>query len=61
MQINKNLLVDLTNVGVQRGKRWLVRGVDLKIDLGEILTLIGPNGSGKSTTAKLVLGIINPS
>ncbi len=47
-------------VGVRRGGDWLIRGIDLTIDPGEIVTLIGPNGSGKSTTAKVVLGLIRP-
>jgi len=37
-----------------------VRGVDLAVRPGEIVTLIGPNGSGKSTTAKLALGVLKP-
>ena len=53
-------LVELTNAGINVGGRWLVRGVDLTIDRGEIVTLVGPNGSGKSTTAKMVLGILSP-
>ncbi len=53
-------LVTLDDAGVRRGGRWLVRGVDLAVHRGEILTLIGPNGSGKSTTAKLILGILSP-
>lgn len=53
-------LVTLDNAGVHRAGRWLVRGVDLSIDAGEIVTLIGPNGSGKSTTAKMALGILKP-
>lgn len=50
----------MSNAGVKRGERWLVRGVELKLAKGEIVTLIGPNGSGKSTTAKMALGIIAP-
>jgi zinc transport system ATP-binding protein len=50
-------LVTLRGAGLERGGRWLVRGVDLKIRPSEIVTLIGPNGSGKSTTARLALGI----
>ncbi|MGW9230469.1 ATP-binding cassette domain-containing protein [Pseudorhizobium sp. NPDC055634] len=53
-------LVDLQKAGIQRSGRWLVRGVDLSIGRGEILTLIGPNGAGKSTTAKLVTGVLRP-
>ncbi len=53
-------LVSLDKAGIYRAGRWLVRGVDLTIDAGEIVTLIGPNGSGKSTTAKMVLGIQTP-
>jgi len=53
-------LISLTNAGVERAGRWLVRGVTLAIGRGEIVTLVGPNGSGKSTTAKLALGVIKP-
>lgn len=56
----KGALVSLVNAGFRRDGQWLVRGVDLKLAPGEIVTLIGPNGSGKTTTAKLALGILSP-
>jgi zinc transport system ATP-binding protein len=51
------LLVKLSNAGIFKGNKWLVRDVDLEIKKGEIVTLIGPNGSGKTTTAKIALGL----
>lgn len=49
--------MSLSNAGIYRDGRWLVRGIEFDIQRGEIVTLIGPNGSGKSTTAKMVLGL----
>lgn len=51
-------IVRVAGAGVHRDGRWLVRGVDMSIARGEIVTLIGPNGSGKSSTVKIALGIV---
>tara|TARA_Y100001958_G_C21227005_1_gene552496 strand:+ start:487 stop:1239 length:753 start_codon:yes stop_codon:yes gene_type:complete len=56
----QNSLIKLNNCGVKRNNKWLVRGVSLNVNKGQIVTLIGPNGSGKSTTAKIALGILKP-
>ncbi len=54
-------LVRADGIGVFQDGRWLIRGVDISISAGEIVTLIGPNGSGKSTTVRTILGLIKPS
>ncbi|SIQ15154.1 zinc transport system ATP-binding protein [Rhizobium sp. RU20A] len=53
----RDVLVSLSQAGIRRQGRFLVRGVDFSIRRGEIVTLIGPNGSGKSTTAKMAIGV----
>ena len=37
-----------------------VKGIDLKINKGEIVCLIGSNGAGKSTTLMTISGILKP-
>ena len=58
MSMGNNILVKLNNVGFRQNQKWLVQGVSLQVEKGEIVTLIGPNGSGKSTTAKIALGLL---
>ena len=38
-----------------------LRDVDLRVDPGEIVTLVGPNGSGKSTLLRAILGAVRPA
>jgi ABC-2 type transport system ATP-binding protein len=37
-----------------------VRGIDLRIEQGEIVAFLGPNGAGKTTTIDLLLGLSQP-
>ena len=55
-----NTLIQLNNCGILRNHKWLVRGVSLKVDRGQIVTLIGPNGSGKSTLFNVITGNLKP-
>lgn len=57
--IDKATLIEARGIGVSRSGKWLIRGVDLSVRRGEIVSLIGPNGSGKSTTAKSLLGLMD--
>jgi iron complex transport system ATP-binding protein len=50
--------LELRDVGVQYGKREVVRGFSHLLRSGEWLGLIGPNGAGKSSLLKAIAGIV---
>jgi branched-chain amino acid transport system ATP-binding protein len=53
-------LLELDNVHTYYGHIHALRGVSLKVEEGEIVTLIGSNGAGKSTTLRTISGLIRP-
>jgi neutral amino acid transport system ATP-binding protein len=38
----------------------ILTGIDLKLERGEIVTVVGPNGAGKSTLLKVMFGLLRP-
>lgn len=38
-----------------------VKGINLRLDQGEIVGFLGPNGAGKTTTLKMLTGILYPT
>ncbi|KIC15840.1 zinc ABC transporter ATP-binding protein ZnuC [Leisingera sp. ANG-Vp] len=54
-------LVSLNGLTVTYGGNTVLSGVSLKIQEGEIVTVVGPNGSGKSTLLRSVIGALKPS
>lgn len=53
-------LLEVDNLHVYYGQIHALKGISLRVDPGEIVTLIGANGAGKSTTLKTISGILRP-
>lgn len=50
-------MLELSNVNVYYGAIHALKDISIKINEGEIVTLIGANGAGKSTTLKAISGM----
>lgn len=53
-------LLELQNVHTYYGHIHALKGVNLSVNEGEIVTLVGSNGAGKSTTLRTISGIARP-
>ena len=57
--MNNNTVLEINNLHASVDDIKIIKGLSLKINLGEKHTIMGPNGSGKSTLANVLAG--NPS
>ena len=54
-------LLEVSGLMVRYGAVTAVRGVDLRVNEGEIVSIVGPNGAGKTSLISAVAGIVAPA
>jgi branched-chain amino acid transport system ATP-binding protein len=55
------MMLELDEVHAHYGKSHVLQGISLRVDGGELVTLLGRNGAGKTTTLKCIAGVVRPS
>ncbi len=54
-------LLELKNVASYYGSVQALKSVSLRVEQGEVVTLLGANGAGKSTTLRTISGLLRPA
>ncbi len=54
-------LLELKNVASYYGSVQALKSVNLRVEQGEVVTLLGANGAGKSTTLRTISGLLRPA
>jgi branched-chain amino acid transport system ATP-binding protein len=55
---DSEIILKLEDVASAYGKIDAVKGIDLEVKRGQIVTLLGANGAGKTTTLKTISGLV---
>lgn len=54
-------LVKVEDLSVRYGAKIVLSRVSLRVEQGEIVTIVGPNGSGKTSLLRAIIGAVTPS
>ena len=53
-------MLEVKELHAYYGRSHILQGVNLKVDKGEIVSLLGRNGVGRSTTCMTIMGLVSP-
>ena len=59
--MSKEKILELKNIHTYYGNIHAIKGIDLEVYEGEIVSLIGSNGAGKTTTMNTIAGLLQPA
>ena len=54
-------MIKIENLKKEFGELKVLKGINIEITKGEVISVIGPSGSGKSTILKLICGLYLPT
>ncbi|WP_315793984.1 ABC transporter ATP-binding protein [Paenibacillus sp. BIC5C1] len=56
--MSEKQVLSIEGLRMRYNGRYVLNGIDLEVNRGEMIGYIGPNGAGKSTTVKILLGLV---
>ncbi len=54
-------MLEVNGIHVHYGKAHALKGISLRVNHAEIVTVLGPNGAGKTTVLNTISGLLRPS
>lgn len=51
-------MLEVTGLNAWYGRSHVIQNISIRVDRGEIVTLLGRNGAGKSTTIRSIMGLV---
>ena len=53
-------MIEIENITKSFGSLQVLKGIDLKIDKGEVVSIVGPSGAGKTTLLQIIVTLDRP-
>lgn len=53
-------MLSIDDIHVYRGRTYVLKGISLQVEHGQIVALLGANGAGKTTALRTISGLLRP-